>query len=262
MLSSRVKSVGLLIFLLIVAANLFAGDGEPIVVKNTTVQKNVVLTQAQIGEKMIELECFLTRVPCTPPESGRYVMVRLGAGEGAYQDCTNVDLYRVRSAEEGRQKVGTYCLLQDDANCYIDCNAAQVPTITPEQMQVKSKVVLPAPIEILTDTQGVDFSPYLQQVVRSVQARWFELIPAVARKPQMKQGTVTIEFAILNDGRVSGMKLQGPSGDTDMDRAAWYGITQSNPFAPLPAQFHGKYLGLRFHFHYNPDANTSVVRVQ
>jgi TonB family protein len=153
-------------------------------------------------------------------------------------------------------------LLQDDSNCQIvKCKVVQVPTITPEQMHAKSNVVRPATIEILTDTQGVDFGPYVQQVVRSVQAKWFELIPAVARKPQTKQGTVTIEFAILDDGRVSGMKLEGPSGDMDLDRAAWYGITQSNPFAPLPAQFHGKYLGLRFRFSYKPDANTSSYAI-
>ena len=30
-------------------------------------------------------------------------------------------------------------------------------------------------------------------------------------------------------------------------------ITASNPFPPLPGEFQGKYLALRFHFYYNPD---------
>jgi hypothetical protein len=51
------------------------------------------------------------------------------------------------------------------------------------------------------------------------------------------------------------MRLIGPSGDVSLDRAAWGGITGSNPFPPLPSEFHGQYLALRFHFYYNPDLN-------
>jgi hypothetical protein len=43
------------------------------------------------------------------------------------------------------------------------------------------------------------------------------------------------------------------SGDTALDRAAWGGITASNPFPPLPTDFGGQYLALRFRFYYNPD---------
>jgi hypothetical protein len=48
------------------------------------------------------------------------------------------------------------------------------------------------------------------------------------------------------------MRITSPSGDVSLDRAAWGGITASNPFAPLPGEFHGPYLALRFHFYYNP----------
>jgi TonB family protein len=71
----------------------------------------------------------------------------------------------------------------------------------------------------------------------------------------MKKGKVTIEFAITKNGGVSGMTLVGPSGDISLDRAAWGGITASNPFPPLPTQFPGQYIALRFHFYYNPDTN-------
>jgi TonB family protein len=108
-------------------------------------------------------------------------------------------------------------------------------------------------IDILTDTQGLDFGPYLSRVVENVRQNWFSLIPKEARAPQYKKGMVAIEFAILKDGRVSGMKLEKPSGDVAMDRAAWGGITASNPFVPLPDAFHGPYLGLRFRFYYNPE---------
>lgn len=107
-------------------------------------------------------------------------------------------------------------------------------------------------LDILSDTQGVDFGPYLERVLHVVRLNWYNLIPEVARPPLMKRGKVSIEFAILSNGQVAGMRLVGGSGDVALDRAAWGGITASNPFPPLPSEFHGSYLALRFHFYYNP----------
>src|SRR5664279_1232746 len=107
-------------------------------------------------------------------------------------------------------------------------------------------------LEVLSDTQGVDFGPYLSRVLQAVRMNWYNLIPEAARPPLLERGKVSIEFAILPDGKVAGMRITGPSGDVSLDRAAWGGITASNPFAPLPGEFHGPYLALRFHFYYNP----------
>jgi TonB family protein len=109
------------------------------------------------------------------------------------------------------------------------------------------------PMDVLSDTMGVDFGPYLARVLHDVKINWYNLIPEAARAPLMKKGKVSIEFAILKDGRVASMNLAGTSGDVALDRAAWGGITASNPFPPLPSEFQGKYLALRFHFYYNPD---------
>ena len=108
-------------------------------------------------------------------------------------------------------------------------------------------------LEILSDTQGVDFGPYLARVVQVVRINWYNLIPEVARPPLLKKGKVSIQFAIMPNGSVAGMQLAGPSGDVSLDRAAWGGITASSPFEPLPHEFHGPYLALRFNFYYNPN---------
>jgi len=107
-------------------------------------------------------------------------------------------------------------------------------------------------LEVLSDTQGVDFGPYLSRVLQAVRMNWYAIIPEAARPPLLKRGKVSIQFVILADGKVAGMQLIGPSGDVSLDRAAWGGITASDPFAPLPKEFHGPYLALRFHFYYNP----------
>ncbi len=108
------------------------------------------------------------------------------------------------------------------------------------------------PLDILSETMGVDFSPYLARVVHDVKQSWFNLIPDPARAPLMKKGKVSIEFAILKDGKVSGMKLAGSSGDIQLDKAAWAGIEAANPLPPLPTEFGGQYVAVRFHFYYNP----------
>jgi TonB family protein len=105
-------------------------------------------------------------------------------------------------------------------------------------------------LEILSDTQGVDFGPYLQRILQDVKENWYRLIPLSA---EMKKGKLAIEFAITKDGRVADMRLVATSGDTALDRPAWGSITGSNPFPPLPSEFTGPYLALRFRFFYNPD---------
>jgi TonB family protein len=108
-------------------------------------------------------------------------------------------------------------------------------------------------VDVLSDTMGVDFGPYLSRVLHDVRENWYNIIPEVARPPLMKQGIVSIQFAITKDGQVAGLRLVSSSGDVALDRAAWGGITGSNPFPPLPPEFKGQYLALRFRFLYNPD---------
>ena len=105
-------------------------------------------------------------------------------------------------------------------------------------------------LDILSDTQGWDYAPYIERVVQEVRAHWYELIPESA---EMKKGKLAIEFAITREGSVVNMHLVATSGDVALDRAAWGGINGSNPFQPLPNEFKGPYLELRFRFYYNPD---------
>ncbi|PYY10302.1 MAG: hypothetical protein DMG69_07065 [Acidobacteria bacterium] len=110
-------------------------------------------------------------------------------------------------------------------------------------------------MDVLSDTMGVDFGPYLSRVLHDVRESWYNLIPEAARPPIMKKGNVAIEFAILKDGSIQGLQRIASSGDISLDRAAWGGITNCNPFPPLPPQYGGQYLALRFYFYYNPDKN-------
>ena len=110
-------------------------------------------------------------------------------------------------------------------------------------------------LEILSDTMGVDFGPYLQRIVHDVREQWYNLIPESAKAPLMKKGKLAIEFAILPDGRVAGLRIVTSSGDIALDRPAYGSITGNDPFPSLPREFKGPFLQLRFKFYYNPDKN-------
>lgn len=106
-------------------------------------------------------------------------------------------------------------------------------------------------VDILSNTMGVDFGPYIQRIIWDTEQAWWPIIPESARPPLNKQGKVLIRFKIMPDGSVESMQLEGPSGDVALDRAAWAGITGASPYPPLPKQFKGPFLELRFYFLYN-----------
>ncbi len=104
--------------------------------------------------------------------------------------------------------------------------------------------------EVLSDTQGVDFSSWLARWHYITQTTWDPLIPDEVNPPILKSGIVAVRFKVLPNGQVTDMQLDGRSGDTGLDRAAWGAITGSS-YPPLPREFHGPYLELRAYFLYN-----------
>jgi TonB family protein len=105
--------------------------------------------------------------------------------------------------------------------------------------------------EFTTDTLGVDFGPYMTRIVQIVRQNWYSIMPPSVYPPILKQGKLSLEFVILKDGKVDRLGIRTPSGDVALDRAAWGSITASTPFPPLPKEFPGQILGLRFYYFYN-----------
>jgi hypothetical protein len=107
-------------------------------------------------------------------------------------------------------------------------------------------------LQILSDTQGVDFSSWLAAWHYETERTWDPLIPDEVNPPILKSGMVAIRFKVLPNGRLmdGSLVLEGRSGDVALDRAAWGALTGSN-YPPLPRAFHGPYLELRAWFLYN-----------
>ncbi len=105
--------------------------------------------------------------------------------------------------------------------------------------------------EILTPTEGVDFSDYMARVLASVRRNWYAVMPESAMLGD--RGQVMLQFRIMKDGSVPGDEPNNlrSSGKEPLDRAAVSAIRSSNPFPPLPRAFSGPYIELRFIFLYN-----------
>jgi TonB family protein len=113
-------------------------------------------------------------------------------------------------------------------------------------------------LQMLTPTEGVDFTGYLARVLASVKRNWYAIMPESAEMGD--RGRVVLDFKIQRDGSVPDPdpQMMSSSQKEPLDRAASSAIRASSPFEPLPSEFSGPYIELRFIFLYNiplSDAN-------
>jgi hypothetical protein len=110
-------------------------------------------------------------------------------------------------------------------------------------------------IEMLTPNEGVDFNSYLQRVYVTVKRNWFSVMPGSVELGE--KGIVYLTFRINRDGSVPSDEplIERNSGKEPLDRAAYSSVRASNPFEPLPPQFKGPYIELRYRYYYNIQPN-------
>ena len=108
-------------------------------------------------------------------------------------------------------------------------------------------------LELLSDPMGVDFRPYMVQVLAAVRRNWFAIMPESAKLGS--RGKVALQFSVDRGGRVPKLVIVTPSGIQALDRAAVAGVSASNPFPPLPTEFRGTQIRLQLVFSYNTPSN-------
>ena len=104
-------------------------------------------------------------------------------------------------------------------------------------------------MQLLSDPMGVDFRPYLMQILAIVRRNWFSVLPESVRLGQ--QGRVGVKFSIAKNGTVVRVIFSSQSNIRALDQAAVASISMSNPFPPLPREFRGDSVVLLFNFAYN-----------
>jgi len=116
-------------------------------------------------------------------------------------------------------------------------------------IQNQARIPAASALELISDPQGIDFRPYLIQVLSAVKRNWQAVYPESARLG--RQGRTTIQFSIDRQGKIPKLVVAVPSGTEGLDRAAVAGISASYPFPPLPAEFKGAEIRLQLVFSYN-----------
>jgi hypothetical protein len=106
-------------------------------------------------------------------------------------------------------------------------------------------------VDILSPTEGVDFNDYITRLVAKVRQNWYAVMPESVYLGD--KGIVSLTFRINRDGSFpsQNLNLERTSGKDPLDTAAMSSIRASNPFEPLPPQFKGPYIELRFTYFYN-----------
>jgi TonB family protein len=105
-------------------------------------------------------------------------------------------------------------------------------------------------LELKSDASGVDFRPYLIQILQTIRRNWNAVMPEVVTKLG-RRGKVTLQFYIEKNGLVSKIVFETHAGTDALDRAAVAGVSASNPLPALPPEFKGEHVLIRMNFTYN-----------
>jgi hypothetical protein len=128
---------------------------------------------------------------------------------------------------------------------------ASSQSVNDRTLQLGSRYQRPG-AEILSDTQGVDFGPYMRQALQMMGKLWLSSVPADVAHANQSQTETVIRFTISRDGTISAMELVESAHVIEVDRAAWGSIVGVGKFPSLPAGFNGPNLVLRVGFRVNP----------
>jgi hypothetical protein len=120
-----------------------------------------------------------------------------------------------------------------------------------QQVQPSSTLSPGLGVAVLSDSEGVDFNPYLIRLIVKLKHNWELVIPESGATG--KFGIVYTTFQITPDGSIwaPDRVLERTSGDQALDDAAIAAIRASSPFEALPPEFDGPYLELRIAFVYS-----------
>lgn len=118
-------------------------------------------------------------------------------------------------------------------------------------------------VDVVNQIPPVDrenLKSYWAGVESKTKDRWTRGMPEAAKPPKSTPGEVKIDCWIHTDGRVTGMTLEQPSGNTALDRAAWAAITGTSPYDAFPYGIAVDQVKVRFTFEYNGGAASSTTQ--
>jgi TonB family protein len=120
-----------------------------------------------------------------------------------------------------------------------------------DKPQSPSKIQIGNGLQILTPTQGADFSGYGRDLLASIRRNWIASLPDSVKAGQT--GIVAVIVQVRADGTFLNPdpKLDRSSGRAALDSAAVAAVRASAPFPHFPSTFEGATVELRITFYYN-----------
>ena len=107
------------------------------------------------------------------------------------------------------------------------------------------------PVEILSNSGGVDFCPCLTTIVKKIVTNWYLLMGGVYPLIRSRVTSAVIALSITRTGALGPIKDR-TSRRVELDNAATGAITRSARFPELPDDYKAQQLSLRMAFSYNP----------
>lgn len=104
-------------------------------------------------------------------------------------------------------------------------------------------------LQMKSDPMGVDFRPYMIQVLAAIRRNWFAVYPEEAKTGM--RGQVIVQFRIDTKGLITKVDFNERSTLNPLDEAAVAAISASMPMPPFPAPFKGDHVDLQMSFLYN-----------
>ena len=121
----------------------------------------------------------------------------------------------------------------------------------PEPMGPARRGTVALALEVLTDTEGVDFNDVVRSAYHAVRKACYENIPPSVEKGM--QGTNTAEFRLMRNGTIAqdSIRLTVRSRKDELDTASLRAVHEADQFKIFPEKSSQPYLQVRFIFYYN-----------
>ena len=94
---------------------------------------------------------------------------------------------------------------------------------------------------------GERYGSYVESITRRISENWLQSMIAANVNTAPR---IYVSFDILRDGTIMNEQIEESSGIPTLDRSAMRAIFASNPLTPLPGDFRGRSVSVRFWFEY------------
>ncbi len=191
----------------------------------------------------------LPQVAPPPPDKPKLAFESVGAGGSQPRISVNQNASKVPDPRVVADNAMRASVQPGQGSAGLVVGDLEEMTVAPSVNQASVPGPVRSNLQLLSDPKGIDFKPYLIQVLSAVRTNWLAVIPESARLG--RKGRVLVQFIIDKRGGIPKLVIAESSGAAALDRAAVAGISASNPLPPLPSGFQGSEIRLQLAFSYN-----------